>query len=97
MSYFVRFFVITQAAPLIGTGTLIISDFIVLPYVAEYADWKLDISVMADFIRVLVKLVIFHSRGCGHPQDDVMPNFFPDSKGSILGLSNEVSFVSELY
>ena len=25
------------------------------------------------------------------------PKFFPDSKGPMLGLSNEVSFVSELY
>ena len=40
--------------------------------------------------QVLVKVVLFHSRGCGHPQDDAMANFFLDSKGSILGLSNEV-------
>ena len=30
----------------------------------------------------------------GHPQGDAPPNFFPVSKCSILGLSNEVSFVS---
>ena len=53
------------------------------------------ISVMEGSRQVLVKVVLFHLRGCGHPQDDAMPNFFPDSKSSILGLSNEVSFVTE--
>ena len=47
--------------------------------------------------RVLVKVVLFQLRGCGHPQDRAMANFFPDSKSSILGLSNEVSFVSEFF
>ena len=44
--------------------------------------------------RVLVKVVLFQSDGPGHPQDDATPSFFPDSKSSISGLSNEVSFVS---
>ena len=44
--------------------------------------------------QVLVKVVLFQLRGRGHPQDDAMPNFFPDSKSFLLGLSNEVSFVS---
>ena len=35
--------------------------------------------------------------GHGHPQDDAMPSFFPDSKNSIAGLSNEVSFLSESF
>ena len=30
-------------------------------------------------------------------QSDATPNFFPDSKSSILGLSNEVSFVSRFF
>ena len=47
--------------------------------------------------RVLVKVVLFQLRGRGHPQDDATPNFIPDSESSILGLSNELSFVSELY
>ena len=46
---------------------------------------------------VLVKVVLFQLRGHGHPQDRAMPNFFPDSKSSILGLSNEVSFVTEYF
>ena len=52
------------------------------------------ISVMKGSRRVLVKVVLFQLRGLGHPQDDAKPNFFPDSKSSMLGLSNEASFVS---
>ena len=54
------------------------------------------ISVMRGSRQVLVKVVLFKLRGNGHPQDDTTTNFFPDSKSPILGLSNEVSFVSEL-
>ena len=54
------------------------------------------ISVMKGSRRVLVKVVLFQLRGRDHPQDDAMPNFFPDSKSSKLGLLNEVSFVSEV-
>ena len=42
-----------------------------------------------------MKVVLFQLWGRGHPQDDTKANFFPDSKSSIIGLSNEVSFVSE--
>ena len=55
------------------------------------------ISVMRGSRRVLVKVVLFQLRGHGYPQDDSIPNFFLDSKGPLLGLSNEVSFVSEVY
>ena len=54
------------------------------------------ISVMKGSRRVLVKVVLFQLRGRGHPQDDATPNFFANSKSSILGLLNEVSFVPEL-
>ena len=54
------------------------------------------ISVMRGSRRVLVKVVLFQLRGCGHPQDDATPNFFADSKRPILGLSNEVSFVPKI-
>ena len=47
--------------------------------------------------QVLVKEVLFQLRGHGYPQDDATPNFFPDSKLAILGLSNEISFVSKLF
>ena len=40
--------------------------------------------------------VLFQFLGRGHPQNDATPNIFPDYKSLILGLSNEVSFVSEL-
>ena len=53
------------------------------------------ISVMRDSRQVLVKVVLFQLRGRGHPQDNATPSFFTDSKISILGLSNEVSFISE--
>ena len=53
------------------------------------------ISVMKGSRRVLVKVVLFQLRGPGHPQDDANTNFFADSKRPILGLSNEVSFVSK--
>ena len=55
------------------------------------------ISVMKGSRRVLVKVVLFQLRGRCHPQDDDMPHFYPDSKSSLLGLSNKVSFVSEIY
>ena len=54
------------------------------------------ICVMRGSRRVLVKVVLFQLRGPGHPQDDANTNFFADSKRSILGLSNEVSFVPEI-
>ena len=50
---------------------------------------------MQDSSLILVKVVLFQSSGHGHLQDDARPNFFPDSKSLILGLSNDVSFVSE--
>jgi len=46
--------------------------------------------------QVLVKVVLFQLRACGHPQDDDTPNFFQNSKHPMLGLSNEVSFVPEI-
>ena len=54
------------------------------------------ISVMNGSKRVLVKGVLFQLRGRGHPQDDATANFCADSKRPILGLSNEVSFVTKV-
>ena len=54
------------------------------------------ISFMKGSRRVLVKVVLFQLRGRGHPQDDATPNFFADSKRPILGLSNEISFVTKI-
>ena len=47
--------------------------------------------------QVFLAEVLFQLRGRGYPQNDATPNFFPDSKRTILGLSNEVSFVSKLF
>ena len=52
---------------------------------------------MTGSTQVLVKVVLFQLRGRGHPQNDALPNIFPDSKSLLLGLSNEMSFVSEIY
>ena len=51
---------------------------------------------MTGSTGVLVKQVLFQLRGLGHPQNDATPNMFPDSKGLLLGLLNEVSFVPEI-
>ena len=55
------------------------------------------IFVMEGSRQVLVKVVLFQLRGRGHPQNNATPNFFPDSKSSILGLSNEESIISECF
>ena len=47
--------------------------------------------------RVLLKVLLFQLDGHGHSQDNAMPSFFHDSKNSIVGLSNEVSFVSDFF
>ena len=54
-------------------------------------------SIMRGSRRVLVKVLLFQLDGHGHPQDDAMPSFFLDSKNSEVELSNEVSFVSEIF
>ena len=51
--------------------------------------------VMGGSRQVLVKLVLFQLDGRGHPQDSAMPSFFLGSRGSILGLSIDVEFVSK--
>ena len=53
------------------------------------------ISVMKGSRRVLVKVVLFQLRGRSQPQNDATANFFKNSERPILGLSNEVSFVTE--
>ena len=56
---------------------------------------KLRISAEREAISNLLKEVLFHSRGHGNLYDGAMPSFILVSKGSILELSNEVSFVSK--
>ena len=64
----------------------------------EESSFKIESSsIMKGFRQVLVKVLLFQLDRRGHSQDDAMPSFFPDSKSFILGLSNKVSFVSEIY
>ena len=44
---------------------------------------------------ILVKMMLFQWSGRGQAEDDARPNFSPDSKILLLGLSNGVSFVLE--
>ena len=46
---------------------------------------------------VLAEGVLFHLRGCGHAKGYATPNVILDSKSSIFGLSNEVSFASKCF
>ena len=56
-----------------------------------------QIFVMGDSRWVLVKEVLFYSRECDHPQDYATRNVFPNSESSLLGLSNDVSFISKFF
>ena len=73
-------------------------------YISKPYDWPIErlsdtgkISVMRASTRILVKVILFQLKGRGHPQNDAMPIIFPDSESLLLGLLNEVSFVSEIY
>ena len=55
------------------------------------------ISVMRGSRQVPVKVVLFQLRGPGLAQDGATSNFLPDSKSSISGLSNGVSFVFKFF
>ena len=44
---------------------------------------------------ILLKVVLFWLSGRGNSNDDATPSFDPDSNSIILGLSNEILFVSE--
>ena len=46
---------------------------------------------------ILLKKMPFHLSGGGQAEDNARPNFSPDFKTLLLGLSNGTSFVSELY
>ena len=46
---------------------------------------------------MLVKVLLFHLSGRGNHHDDATLNFISDSSSCMLGLSNEISFVSGLF
>ncbi len=52
------------------------------------------ISLLGGVRPILVKVVLFQLFGRGHSQDDAPPSFFLNSKSPILGISNDISFVS---
>ena len=62
--------------------------------VHEICSENWNASNLPAYISILVNVVIYHSKGCGSPYDTATPSFMINSKGSIVGLSNE-SFVSE--
>ena len=53
-------------------------------------------SIMRGSRRVFVKVLVIQLDGRGHSKDDATPSFCPDSKNSMVGLPNEVSFVSKI-
>ena len=46
---------------------------------------------------ILLKVLLFQLSGRGNPHDNATAKVIPDSNSCILGLSNEVSFVSGFF
>ena len=56
-----------------------------------------NISAQRDKNSVLLTEVLFNSSGRGSTSEGAIPSCITDSRSSILGLSNEVSFDFEEY
>ena len=54
-----------------------------------------NFCTLRDIILNLLKVVLFHSRGRGSLFEITTPLFMTKSRSSLIGLSNEVSFISE--
>ena len=54
-----------------------------------------NFCTLRDILLNLLKVVLFHSRGRGSFYAAATPPFINDYRGLILGLSDEVLFVSE--
>ena len=63
--------------------------------VIEICNENLNTSNLRAYRPILVNVELYHSRGCGSPYDTATPSFMNISRSSIIGLSNEVSLVSE--
>ena len=63
--------------------------------VIEICNENWNTSNLRAYRPILVNMVLYHSRGCGSPYDTATTSFMTISRSSIIGLSNEVSFVSE--
>ena len=58
-------------------------------------NWKS--SVLEGAMYILLKGLLLELSGHGNPHDNATPKVIPDSNSCILGLSNEVSFVSGFF
>ena len=56
-----------------------------------------NICAQREKKSILLTEVLFHSSGRGSTSEGATPSCITDSRSSILGLSNEVSFVSQSY
>ena len=54
-------------------------------------------KVLKGSTQVLVEVILVQLRRRGHALGIATPNFYPESESSILGISNEVSFVSRFF
>ena len=52
---------------------------------------------MEGAIPIFLKVLLFHLSGHGNHHDDATLNFISDSSSCMLGLSNEISFVSGFF
>ena len=48
---------------------------------------------LLSFSSILVKVMLFQLSGHGQAEDNARPNFSPDSKSLLLGLSNGISSI----
>ena len=56
-----------------------------------------NISAQRDTNSILLTQVLFHSSGRGSTSEGATPSYITDSKSSVLGLANKVSFNFEFY
>ena len=56
-----------------------------------------NISAQRDTNSILLTQVLFHSSGRGSTSEGATPSYITDSKSSVLGLANKVSFDFEFY
>ena len=64
-------------------------------WLLKFAMKNWNTSNLRAYRPILVNVVLYHLRGCGIPYDTTTPSFITNSRDPIIGLSNEVSFVSE--
>ncbi len=54
-------------------------------------------AVLEGAMSILLKVLLFQLSGRGNPHDNATTKVIPDSNSYILGLLNEVSFVSGFF